>query len=190
MILDNDRELDPFNTSSSYSPTCCPNAACGLSRSGTVQPTPVLRVGGAFRPAWNPDADGEAVVSLTATDGLTILAGDALPTTSPPRDTYADVVLFDNPRVLFTFDDIPVAGSAEVPNLGTHSGGGKMDDVDFPTLQDGLIVGEAGQSLRFVSGDLVRMDGGDNIGDGGLISVTRRSGLLKGYQSGCDRLQS
>ena len=41
-----------------------------------------------------------------------------------------------------------------------------MDDVDFPTLQDGLVVGEAGQALRFVSGDLVRMDGGDNIGDG------------------------
>ena len=38
---------------------------------------------------------------------------------NPPRDTYADVV-FDNPRVFFTFDDIPVAGSAEVPNLGTH----------------------------------------------------------------------
>jgi hypothetical protein len=88
VVLDNrDRALDPFNSSSPHSPNVKPRRRLWLqSQWAGVTTDQFYGWTGAFKPEWE---GMDAVVSLSAQDGFAILAGDALPTTSPPRDTRA-----------------------------------------------------------------------------------------------------
>lgn len=97
VVLDNrDRQLDPFNTSSSYSPNVKPRRRLWLQSQwdgDTIDQ--FYGWTGSFRPEWSGNTD--AVVAVAAQDGFASLAGDALPVTSPPVSSYPDVVGADNP---------------------------------------------------------------------------------------------
>jgi hypothetical protein len=59
---------------------------------------------------WPDGMDAQTSVSIVDETG--VLARNALPVTDPPRDGYADVVLFDKPSGYWRMDDIPATLAA------------------------------------------------------------------------------
>jgi hypothetical protein len=54
-----------------------------------------------------PAPPNDAVAVISCVDEFALLALDRLPVTNPPRDTYADVVMFDNPIGYWRMNDPP-----------------------------------------------------------------------------------
>lgn len=89
--------------------------------------------------AW-PNKVADAVATVTAVDEFKVLALDHLPTTDPPRDTYADLVAFDNPSGYWRLGDDPATRQSTAATGPTLTCAGT--DVAFVSSADGAIVGE------------------------------------------------
>ena len=99
---------------------------------------------------WPGTFDAQAVVSCV--DEFKVLALDALSVTNPPRDSYADVVAFDNPACYW--------------RLGDEAGTGRQRAVTGPELElvnhtlgvtvNGAIVGDADDGIRLQSTSYLR----------------------------------
>lgn len=118
--------------------------------------------------------------AILATDGTKILALDRLPVTDPPRDTFADVVMFDQPYAYFHLDE-PIGGS-EIVDLseGSHSmpGRGLPPTREYP----GLVVGDLNTGVRFVSGGASKDGGYFNIQDAGSMPFDFVGGSQFGFE--------
>ena len=137
VVLDNnDRALDPFNTSSPYSPDVRPRRRLWLQGQWDGA-THDLFYGwtGAFKPEW-PGVGFDNVVAVEAQDAFAIASGDALPTTSPPRDTWADLVMSDTPDCFWRFNHVE---AGPVPDDGP---GGK--EANPSSSYGTYFLGEAG----------------------------------------------
>jgi hypothetical protein len=90
---------------------------------------------------WPNGMDAEAVVQLT--DEFKVLNLDALAVTDPPRDSYEDVVMFDEPSAYWPLDTPDVVESAK-PKVGPTylPAGTNTFEVSSP------IVGSRGGFLR------------------------------------------
>lgn len=61
----------------------------------------------AWQQGWPDGGWSDAVVTATATDEFKVLAMQAVPTTSPPRGTYADLVAVDIPTGYWRLNEDP-----------------------------------------------------------------------------------
>lgn len=86
-----------------------------------------------YKPGWLSKRNTEAHVTVSCADEFKVLALGRLPVTSPPRDTYTDVVLFDAPSGYWQFP--------ERDALTATVGPGLTMDVGFASA--GSLVGGA-----------------------------------------------
>jgi hypothetical protein len=166
------RDLDPSNTASPYSPKVLPRRRLWLQSQWDGETIDQFYGWtGGWKQSW--ENDWFQVASTTATDGLKVLAGDALPTTDPPRDSYADVVLFDQPFAYWRLNE-PVGSFAAVDS---GDGGHAIYKFDAPpTFQvAGLIVGERDTAATFADSGPPRQAGrivpDDVYSSGGTVSL-------------------
>lgn len=80
-----------------------------------------------YKQAWLSKRNTEAHTIVSCADEFKLLALGRLPVTSPPRDTYADVVLFDAPSGYWQFPErdalTPTVGPALTLDTGFTSAG-------------------------------------------------------------------
>lgn len=105
VVFDNrDRELDAFNTSSTLYPNVKPRRRLWLqSLWAGAAVDQFYGWTGSFVPSWVGNFD--AVVTVEAQDAFSIMAEANLPVSDPPRDTYSDVVAYDQPYLHLPCDD-------------------------------------------------------------------------------------
>ena len=102
----------------------------------------------AYDQTWSGGVD--AVATVSCVDEFKVLALDRLPTMSPPRDTYNDLIRFDEPANFWDFGtNNPLVGDPG-PNWVVPAGGG------FGLLGTGAVIGDPDGGVFFdVSGDLI-----------------------------------
>jgi concanavalin A-like lectin/glucanase superfamily protein len=142
ITLDNrTREYDPANASSPFSPNLRPMNQVWLR----------MRFNGATHDIFKgwvesyeqqlPESGLDAITIVHAVDEFKVLSLRNLPATDPPRETYADVVQFDQPGAYWpmTNSSSTLAEDATIgPQLAYRgSSGGSMT-----TFSPGAIVGE------------------------------------------------
>lgn len=94
---------------------------------------------------WPNGMDAETVVQCA--DEFKILALDRLPTMNPPRDSYADVIQFDQPGSWWRFDDFGNLGGNPGPAWTVpDSGGGYGIGANAEA-----IIGEAGNGRKHLA---------------------------------------
>lgn len=109
LVVDNrDRAFDPSFASSPYNPYIRPLTRFWLQAeiNGVAYS---LFVGYAERydQDWPEPGFGDANCTVSLSDEFKVLGLDALGTTNPPRDTYADLVQSDNPAGYWPMNEIP-----------------------------------------------------------------------------------
>lgn len=122
-----------------------------------------------------PAVGKDAITIVSCVDEFKVLTLDRLPNTDPPRDTYADVVLFDEPQGYWRMQDTdifiyePAAGSTKLATgnigrtaspiigdstvdsvagtpYGARSTTSRIYSIDSSTLLPGLDVGGPGDA--------------------------------------------
>jgi hypothetical protein len=91
-----------------------------------------------------PAPVGDALAVVSCTDEFKVLALDRLPTTDPPRDNYADMVMFDQPTGYWRMNDDAEtlqAASTIGPSLAAPVSGVSQDT-------DSAIIGDPGSALQ------------------------------------------
>jgi hypothetical protein len=122
LVLDNrDRAFDPTNAASPYYPNVTPMARLWLREQFTGETKDLFRgYAEAWESEWPNGGWSDATVTVPAADEFKLLALDALPTTSPPRDSYESLIASDDPAGHWRMNDDPVTRiqSAEmvIPN--------------------------------------------------------------------------
>lgn len=80
---------------------------------------------------YDPTGILDATTTVTAVDEFKVLTLSALPTTSPPRDSYADLIAFNNPDCYYPLNDDPatliqvpeaIGSGGELPSPGPDRG--------------------------------------------------------------------
>jgi Concanavalin A-like lectin/glucanases superfamily len=142
VILNNrDRAFDPTYNSSPYYPNVRPMNRMWLREQFNGVTNDVFKgYVGSYDQQWPAPGMGDAVCVVNAVDEFKVLNLAKVPVTDPPRDTYADLVLYDNPAGYWHMDNDPVTAvqDAEVgPILKLYSGA-------FTGLSAGAIVGMQG----------------------------------------------
>lgn len=114
-----------------------------------------------------PSSVGDAEAIVSCTDEFKILALDRLPVTNPPRDTYSDVIAFDEPAGFWGFNDVdpgkttlsnPKGGLVQGPTGIKFGGGGTLNIVT------GAIIGS---NKNFGINCTGAMNGGIPVSEGG-----------------------
>lgn len=125
-----------------------------------------------------PQQGKDSIVTVSCVDEQKVLNLDALPTTDPPRDSYADLVLFDEPCGYWRMDDPVAATLAESavsgpPWKSTGSGAPSSGTPgaivgDTSATQSGaqyLILGSNGQMSTETQSEQSEFDWeGNNVG--------------------------
>jgi hypothetical protein len=140
-----------------------------------------------YEQSW-PGMGFDAVTTVRLVDEFKVLALDHVLTTDPPRDSYQDLVLSDEPTAYWTMNtDVANSTVGQVAAVGSHSlmyvGG------TATWLTDGAIVGDEGPQFKsaglFATGILETpaMDVGDAGDAAGLSEFTcefwfKRDGAL------------
>jgi len=119
----------------------------------------------AYQQTWPDGMDAVAVVSCT--DELAVLARAHVPTMDPPRNTYADLVGFDNPTNYWRWSDANMTSTTtmetiELPTFHWTYNGFEWDTVTTPHMvqgfQDWTVVNGVGFASSFstnpIAGDL------------------------------------
>ena len=108
--LDNrDRRFDPTYAAGPYYPNVTPmNRVWHRVRYGGETVDIFKGYVESWPQEW-PSKGYDAVANVTAVDEFKILALDHLPTTDPPRDSYADLVAFDDPSGYWRLGDDPAS---------------------------------------------------------------------------------
>jgi len=105
---------------------------------------------------WPAPGMSDALAVLKVADEFKVLALDAVPGMNPPRDTYADLVSFDNPTNYWRWSDSNLTSTTtvetvELPTIHWYmrgwESGFEWDTIDVSTtvvgFQDWTIVGGA-----------------------------------------------
>lgn len=106
LVLDNrTRAFDPTYVSSPYYPNVRPLNKVWL-REQFAGRTNDMFVGYAesYDQQWPSGGWSDAIAVVTAADEFKVLSLMAVPTTSPPRNTYQELVAFDNPAAYYPLD--------------------------------------------------------------------------------------
>ena len=141
LTLDNrDRRFDPTYAAGPYYPNVTPmNRIWHRVRYGGE----TIDIFKGYVESWPqewPSKGYDAVANVTAVDEFKVLALDHLPVTDPPRDTYADVVQFDQPSAYWRMSDDALSFSERAvigPELAVPGASGGMG-----ATADGAIVGD------------------------------------------------
>lgn len=118
---------------------------------------------------WDQSGIVDAVATVTATDETKVLNLGALPVTNPPRETYQDVVTFDEPSGYWHMGDDPTGMTikAEVgPQLVVYPG---SSGQGLSSLTAGPIVGES--AVTAPTGLASRLGGGVNQTNFGFLAT-------------------
>lgn len=123
----------------------------------------------------------DATAMLRAADEFKVLSLSALPVTNPPRDTYAEVIAFDNPSGYWRMGDgmpsgvsysvqgspgpalsmVTIAGTSSISGLSQNNSAIVGDATNFATaLGNGSGTGTNG----YLASELNPGDGGDVVG--------------------------
>jgi len=111
-----------------------------------------------YQQRWPGGMDAETAVQLT--DEFKRLALDRLPVTNPPRDSYADVVQFDQPSGYWQFNNPVTTGLGSVLLEATATAGQTL------TSNASLLTVES--PIRGDSGYAVSMSGSQQLTTGAL----------------------
>lgn len=132
-----------------------------------------------YTQSWPDPGTSDAVTVVHCTDEMKVLALDGLPVTDPPRDTYQDVVMFDNPSGYWpiTYAENPtatVAAQAGSPLVAVAASANQTGDPilgqDEPMI--GYIVFATGSAGSLKTGVLATGDAGDVSGLSGFALET------------------
>lgn len=137
--LDNrDRAFDPANSSSPYYPNLRAMNRLWYRAQFAGQTYELLKgYVESYEQQWPQMVD--AVTIVNATDEFKVLSLSGPPTTDPPRETYADVVMFDNPAGYWPLNDNSTtltAAAAVGPSFANVTG-------NQGSGSDGAIAGAA-----------------------------------------------
>jgi hypothetical protein len=110
VVLDNrNRDFDPTNTASPYYPNVTPMVRIWLYEEFSGEVHDLFR---GYVESWDQEWPGggwsDAIVTLACADEFKVLALDGLPTTSPVRDNFEDVIGSDLPSGYWRFNDDPI----------------------------------------------------------------------------------
>lgn len=120
-----------------------------------------------------PGGGKDAVAVASAVDEFSRLARRKLPTTSPPRDTYADVIAYDKPAGYWRMGE-PDGTLVVVPVVGKQFES-KLVPSGIVRREDAAIIGDNDFALSFVAGAYVGTSDtstGDDEDFGGTSDLT------------------
>jgi hypothetical protein len=122
LTLDNrDRRFDPTYTAGPYYPNLRPMNRVWIRMQFNGVTHDVFKGYVESYEQQYPESGLDAVTVVRAVDEFKVLALRNLPTTDPPRESYADVVAFDNPSAYWRMSDGGPQNAAVGPSLNVQS---------------------------------------------------------------------